>query len=239
MKLLYETSYKMRTNDFTCYDTITPTSILDSFQDVAGIHASMLKMGFTDMLNKGYYWVVSRERVSVLGNVLPGETIKVLTWPEPKKGVSFIRNYKMLNSKDEIVAVGSSLWVVINSNTRRLERARDIDYEGEIIDEIIYEKLNKLDEIEMTGPVYNHQVKFSDLDHNKHMNNSKYMEIFLNIIDLKENEKILNFQLDFIHEAKEKEILQVKYLKIDNKYHFAGYINDSLAIRAEIEVENA
>ncbi len=237
MKLIYETHYRMRTNDFTCYDTLSPTSILDSFQDIAGIHAHQLNMGFDEMLKRGYYWVVSREKVSILGPVKPNEVVKVITWPECKKGVSFIRNYKMLNERDEEVAVGSSLWVVINAETRKLDRARDINYEGELIDEIVYTSLDKLDNKEIDSEEYIYTVKFTDLDHNRHMNNSKYMDIFLDILDLKQTETIKEFQLDFIHEAKEKDELIIKYTKEDNKYYLAGYINDILAIRALIEVE--
>lgn len=239
MKLIYETTYRMRTNDFTCYDTLSPTSILDSFQDAAGTHASLLGMGFDDMLEKGYYWVVFREKVTILGSVRPGETVKCLTWPEKKKGVSFIRNYKMLNEAGEVVAVGSSLWVVISVSTRRLERARDVNYDGEIVEETIYPTLDKLAEKEINSNFIPYEVKFRDLDHNKHMNNSKYMDVFLDILDLKKEEKIKSFQLDFIHEAKEKDIINIKYVKENNIYYFEGYINDTLAIRAEIEVTNA
>lgn len=234
MELIYEANYRMRTNDFTCHDLISPTSILDSFQDVAGNHASILGMGFNDMVKKGYYWVVSREKVSILNTIEPGSTIKVITWPEKKKGASFTRNYKIINDKNEVAVVGSSIWCVINTTTRRLERARDVDYEGEIHDEIIYDKINKLDENINYQNEYGYLIKFSDLDHNKHMNNSKYMDVFLDIMNLKENEKIVDFQLDFVHEGKLDEILKVKYTKIDNRYYFAGFINDILAIRSEV-----
>lgn len=239
MKLEYEANYRMRTNDFTCYDKLSPTSILDTFQDVAGTHAAILKMGFDDMVAKGYYWVVFREKVTILGNVKPGETIKAITWPEPKKGVSFIRNYKMLNESNEVVAVGSSLWVVISSVTRRLDRARDVIYDGEYVEEKVYDSLDKLKEIEINSDFILHEVKFRDLDHNKHMNNSKYMDVFLDILDLKPTEIIKSFQLDFLHEAKYKDVIKLKYQKIDNIYYFVGYIKDVLAIRAEIEVSNA
>lgn len=236
MKLIYEANYRMRTNDFTCYDLISPTSILDSCQDVAGTHASILGMGFDDMFKKGYYWVVSREKVTILNKIKPGSTIKVITWPEKKKGASFTRNYKILNENNEVAVLASSTWCVINTSTRRLERARDVDYDGEINQEIIYDKINKLDEEIKIDNIYEHIVKFSDLDHNKHMNNSKYMDVFLDIMNLKENEIIKEFQLDFIHEAKENDILIVKYNKINNKYNFAGYINNLLAIRCEVEI---
>ena len=104
MKLLYETEYRMRTNDFTCYDHLSPTSILDTCQDIAGTHAALLQMGFDDMYKRGYYWVVFREKITILGTVKQGSSIKAITWPEAKKGVSFVRNYKLVDEEGYLVS---------------------------------------------------------------------------------------------------------------------------------------
>ncbi len=239
MKLLYETEYRMRTNDFTCYDHLSPTSILDTCQDIAGTHAALLQMGFDDMYKRGYYWVVFREKITILGTVKQGSSIKAITWPEVKKGVSFVRNYKLVDEEGSVIAVGSSVWCLINTTTRRLERARDVNYDGEIHEEIIYPEIKKLEDHNLPVSQINYQVKFTDLDHNKHMNNSKYMDVFLDILDLKASEIITDVQLDFIHEAKEKDIINIRYALIDDTYCFEGYIADSLAIRAEVRVKNA
>ncbi len=238
MELFYKTTYRMRTNDFDCYDKLTPTSILDSFQDIAGTHAELIGMGFSDMVKKGYYWVVVREKITIFKSPKPGESVVVSTWPEPKGRLEFVRNYKMEDENGNIIAIGSSVWVLISTTTRRLSRAEEINYVGEFVQDKNYDKLNKLPKYEELEKNYIHQVGYTDLDHNKHMNNSKYVDVMMNSCQFNSNVVIKELQIDFINEARYLDNLNFKYKQVDNVYYFEAYNDDKLCIRAEMRIEN-
>lgn len=235
--LIRELEYRLRTNDFDTYDHITMTSILNSFQDIAGVHAEELGIGFETMVKKNYYWVVTKVKATVLETPKPGDVITVKTWPLPKAKIEFRREYEITNKDGKVIAYGSSIWVLITCDTRRLSRGQDVNYEGECYNKIYYSELPKL-KFELTNPsIYTHEVKFVDLDHNGHMNNSRYADIILNIIGLN-NKHIKEIQFDYLIEAKYHDILTIKYEKNDNIYNFIAYNNDRVCLKCQAEVED-
>ena len=51
MELLYKTTYRLRPSDFRPKnDTLSSTTLLDIFQDLAGDHATRLGLGFEDFM---------------------------------------------------------------------------------------------------------------------------------------------------------------------------------------------
>ena len=52
-----------------------------------------------------------------------GEVIKVNTWPKTQSKLEFEREYEIRDINDNLLIKGISNWCVINSETRRLERA--------------------------------------------------------------------------------------------------------------------
>lgn len=238
MELFYQTTYRMRTNDFDCFDKLTPTSILDSFQDIAGTHAYLLGMGFEETLRKGYYWVVVREKITIIKTAKPGSTVKVSTWPEAKGRLEFVRNYRMESEEGELLAYGSSVWVLISAETRKLSRGEDMNYEGEIHQEKNYDKLNKLPKYEGLSEEYTHIVTFTDVDHNLHMNNSKYADVILDACNFPKEVKIKELQIDFVSEARWQDKLVYKYKKENDCYYIEAYNAEKVCIRAEMRVEH-
>lgn len=236
MKLIYETKYHLRTLDFDCQDVLTPTSILNSFQDVAGVHAELLGVGFDKMVEQGYYWVVLREKITFLRNAGLSSEITVRTWPLEKGRVDFRREYEMLDDSGNLIAYGSSVWVVINKDTRRLARATEINYTGELEVKKNYESIDKLPNFIDLKETYIHKVRYTDIDHNGHMNNAKYADIILDILNMK-HQMIKELQIDFVSEARLGQDLVWKYKKEGSKYFFEASILDKTAIRALVEVE--
>ena len=48
----------IHTRDVNYNDIIKPTALLDMFQDLAGIHASELGVGYDVLKEKNYAWVI-------------------------------------------------------------------------------------------------------------------------------------------------------------------------------------
>ncbi|OQC43254.1 MAG: Acyl-ACP thioesterase [Bacteroidetes bacterium ADurb.Bin028] len=77
----------------------------------------------------------------------------------------------------------------------------------------------------------------SHLDHNFHVNNTKYGEFILNTISLSQDEQIKNFEINYIKEVRLNNELTIKFNKQKNQYFIEGYSNNELAIRSFLEVE--
>lgn len=227
--LKYKLDYRMRTNDFDCYDTIMPSSILNSCQDIAGVHADYLNVGYSDMLSKGYYWVILRQGFKVYKEITPGSKIIVETFPREKNKFQFIRDYRILDEVGETLVEGSSLWVVIDINTRSVSRATDINYVGTYETNLCDITLTKLKFDDNFENNYTHKVTYSDLDHNKHYNNSRYLDICMNILKLSNKNVVKEFYTDYLHEAILDDILNINY-QIEGNIAYFNFVKDNKVI---------
>lgn len=197
----YKTEITLYNSYFDMNDKISPKAILNIFQDVASIHAEDIGVGYETMLNKNLYWVLSRIKFDILKQPQINQTVIVETWPHEKGRIDFDRDMKILSQDGEVLVIATSKWCIIDTETRMLKRTDDVEYIGEVYDSVNYEeRFGKISvpQAEKTQ-VYIHEVKFCDLDHNKHMNNTNYANLALNVIN---NKNIAHFEINFINECR-------------------------------------
>ena len=202
MKIMkYSTKITLYNSYFDINERLTSKSILSIFQDIASIHAEEIGVGYEAMSENNLYWVLSRVKFDIIKMPLINQTVIVETWPHVKGRVDFDRDIRISSETGEVLIIGTSKWCVIDAVSRMLQRTENINYVGEYYEEVNYEdKFNKIiipnDEKEEK---FIYSVMFSDLDHNKHMNNTNYATITSNAI----NNKMFNhFEINFINECK-------------------------------------
>lgn len=234
MSLLYfQEEERLKTVYFDEYDQIKPSAILDLFQDAAGIHANLIGVGFDDMVNRGYYWILVRTEFEIIKNPKPLSKVKIATWPHQKSRIDANREYAILDSDDNLLVKGISKWVVININTRRLSRLDDINYNGEYYNINNYVDIAKIKLPEACFKhVYTYKVCKKDIDHNKHMNNSKYADIIFEVYD--NRNPIKNMTIEYIKESKKDDIIDLYEYEENNKIYYLGKNNDEKLFMAVI-----
>ena len=228
---------KPRTSDFDIYDKIKLHSLLDMFQDMAGDHAKILGLGYDQFKPRNLAWVLITTKIDILKDIPYDSEVILSTWPLEKGRVDFIRDYSVSSPDGELYAIGSSKWVVIDYNTRRILRAKDIDYPGEYLNDKNYSEVEKL-RIEIPSDkeyVCSHIVSNNDLDHNGHMNNCKYMEFIYNTINIKDGKQLISMHMDFINEAMLGDKLDLYKFNYENELYYTGYVNDKQSFIAKIK----
>ena len=65
---------------------------------------------------------------------------------------------------------------------------------------------------------YDYKVHMTDLDHNLHLNNARYLDIVYNMMIENGKKEIKKCEIAYISEARLDDIIHVKYFKIDNWY---------------------
>ena len=78
----------------------------------------------------------------------------------------------------------------------------------------------------------------TDLDHNLHLNNARYLDIVYNMMIENGKKEIKKCEIAYISEARLDDIIHVKYFKIDNKDCYQGFVNDELCFEAILEMED-
>lgn len=227
MQNIYVKRFSLRTSDFDCYRKITPASVLDLFQTVAGEHAAELGCGFDDLFARKLLWVLVRTKYKVIRQPEMYQTVRVKTWPLAPSRIGFQREYLMEDENGNALIKGSSDWVVIHSKQRKIVSAADIYPNIELLTEKNFEeKLKKLPNFETDEDGFLICPGFSQLDMNGHVNNTKYANFALDAINPSEQKEIISFQMDYRHEVQKGDSIKV-YTKKEGKTALAKGVNSA------------
>lgn len=199
LKLMQKVEFKE--SDFDSDGNIKASSLMYEFQEIAAAHATSLGLGFEDMMASNTIWVMTKLRFGILEKIKLGRTYVLETYPRPRKGISFFRDYYLYDmeegSMENPAAISSSQWCVINFETRKIERAK-IDFEGEFIKSEPFE--DGIGKIRSNEPKLKgrHMVIESDMDINNHVNNCRYADMIEDVVGSREYK---DFTIHFSKEA--------------------------------------
>ena len=211
-------------------DFLRPASILDLFQDTAALHARNLGIGYDDLLKLNLLWVVTNVEFELVGK-LPkfGDEIIVKTWPLEKGKLEFKREYEITDLEGNLIIKGISSWFTIDAITHRLTKGDKVVYSGEYFNKTNYPdyKRFKIDtEVESSEVLeWQYKVLYTDLDHNNHMNNARYLDIIYNKRLLTNITELKRIKISYEHEILYDEIIDMKYIKNNKEHTFVGCVN--------------
>ncbi|XP_022939594.1 palmitoyl-acyl carrier protein thioesterase, chloroplastic-like [Cucurbita moschata] len=204
--------------------TATMESLMNLLQETALNHvwmSGLLSNGFGathGMMKHNLIWVVSRMLVEVDHYPIWGEIVEIDTWVGAS-GKNGMRRDWLIRSQatGHVYARGTSTWVMMNQQTRRLSKMPE-EVRAEIspwfiekhaIKEDAYEKISKLDD---KAKYMNSDLKpkRSDLDMNHHVNNVKYLRWMLETIPdhVLESQQLSSIILEYRRECGSSDIVQ-------------------------------
>ena len=240
MDVKLKDTYRLRVSDFNCYDILTPHAILDLFQDIAGKHATNYNMSYDDLIANNMIWVLAKVKYKVISQCQLYSNVNVITWPKNKGLVDFDRSTQIYDLDGNLLVAGISKWIIINSETRKIIPAKHINYTTLTSDEKSFEDDNfeKLKDFDIVDAMhFKYQIEYVDLDHNGHVNNIRYCYMISNALRLKENELIDSFQIDFLNETHDNDVLDIYYKKNSNYYDVKALNKDNLVFIAKVELQ--
>lgn len=202
MQKIYSDNILLRTSDFDCFGKIKPSAILDLFQEVAGAHAIQLGVGFDDLIKRNVLWVLVKVKFQIVSEMKMHQRVVVKTWPLPAGRVTLQREYLIEDVEGNVLVKGTSDWVTMDMNTRRLAPSGNIyPLEEFCEDRNFEEKLRKIPDFDTAEALHSEIVpQYCDIDENMHLNNIKYSDYVLNLVKPKKEEKITVLQIDFHRE---------------------------------------
>ena len=193
--------------DFT--ERLKPSAVLQYFQNLATVHADILGIGFSEMLEKNMIWVLTRLSVKYYRSPEVGEKIRVVTFPRKPATAYALRDFYVYDEDEKLIVSGASKWLVIDINNHLIRRCSVLfDYPDDAyMPDEPFEEANKTLSDAKDGQmkhIMSDIVHVSDLDRNGHMNNARYGDIILNAFDVEryKTHAIDRFDLNFISEMK-------------------------------------
>lgn len=233
MQKTYRKTYQITTNMLDCHDCLKMSTLLDVAQEVAGDHAEELGCGFETMIKQDLIWVIVRNYVEIIKKPINFKEIEVVTYPLKPRFVEFNRETEFYHD-GELFAVSRSTWMVINIKDFSVKAP---DFFKGFDDDLGYFKrrIRKLPVVDKSQlqKVKEAEVLYSMLDHNGHMNNTKYVDFYLDIFRPKFSVKTL--QIEYIKQSFLDDKLSLYIKENEGKRYLSGYKDDELKFYMECE----
>ncbi len=211
-------TFEVGSCDIDIWGYLKPTAILNVCQESAYMHSSQVGFGYHNLAESGTAWVLSRVKAEIERLPIWGEQIHLRTWHKGQSGLFSLRDYIFYDAHDIPIIRVTTSWLIINIKTRRITRVdrifaaddplRLVEYKCDAI-------AAEAERLEMPAEQISlgeHHVRYSDMDVNHHVNNTRYMEWACDYSPQQMNpeRRLSSFCVNFNHEAKfdEKVALQ-------------------------------
>jgi acyl-ACP thioesterase len=193
-----------------------PAEFFRALTEAAAENAKDIGYGALEMAERGCFWVFSRMKIKFLRYPEANDLVTIRTWPRHiQQKLFFIREFEVLDQNSEPLALATSAWLVVNSESRRLVPPGRLEGfpmpvhpEHFAVDEML-DRLNIPDGGEER---FNRRAAYSAVDMNGHTNNSRYIEA---ICDSFEIETFQRYEIDWIQINYDKEVRPNEVLSVN------------------------
>ena len=235
---MFRKKYIIQSIDIDEFGLLKLSALFKYIQLVAGDAIEDSGIGQKVLLQKGLLWVLTRVGIQI--NKWPKwqDEICISTYPNDNKKFIYPRHFVISDKEGNVLIKIVSTWAIIDSFTRRLS-IFDLSQFNDFIteshdDELpLPEKLFIKDDI---IPVYSHTVRYTDCDTNKHLNNTRYIDLILDVNSssfYKEN-IVTYFQIQYEFECREFDEIHL----YKNNNYVVGKVGDKTSFVAYIEYKD-
>ena len=185
MKSLRESIFVVRPSESDIHQKMTPAGVMERMEEIAWFHAEELGYGVQALREQGVFWVVTRMQVEFDRLPRSGEEVRLQTWPKGKDGFFARRDWLWKDSEGETFGRATSSYVLLEASTRRVSPLENL---APILTERAH--IHAIEDMPLKVEALDHgdherrfTVPFSDIDLNRHVNNTKYLRWLLDTFE--------------------------------------------------------
>lgn len=211
------------------------SSLMRYIQTAAQSQLTENGCSYDELKEKNRAFILSRIKMEFDEPTHAYTPLTAVSFPCHSRGYSFLRCYK-LEKYGKTIGRAASVWALIDTDTHALVRVNDIEL-GLTTEEPLDLTLNHIrmpSEMSLVGAYH---VNYGDSDRNRHMNNTRYPDLYCNYLPL-EGKRIRSVSIAYINEAPMGEKLLVYRAFADGIYYFRTVRRDG-KINSEAEIELA
>ena len=224
--------YKFRSEIcLPCYLTdrnglLRVAGFMDLAQEIAYWAAEELGFGYTSLHVHHTAWVLSRMHLRFDSPASWRDSVALYTWHKGAVSLFYLRDFDLQDAAGNHLVRGTSSWVVMNEETRRLVRPEDLagrlSMEGPV-DDAIAEPAPKVvfpGDGEFAGE---HVVSYSDIDIIGHTNNVRYMVWAMDHIPAEDAMKpVSEVWINFNKETTLGDRIELRRVRKDGSWYVEG-----------------
>ena len=241
---IFTKKFDITFSDVDINNKLSNKGILRIMQEIAGLHSSSLGYGLNDSDKTGYAWLLLNWKLRVFSRPKWESTLTVKTWSKSMNPLFAYRDVEILDSNNNLVAVGSSKWILFDINKKSLIKIpTEVKESFPNVDKSVFEEkfVEKLKEPENSNFVYEYSIQRRDIDTNPHVNNLNYLDYAYEALpeDVFANINFSNVEIMYKHEAKLGDKISVFYSHTENdEYIITIKDNEQKKLHAIVKLYN-
>ena len=222
MEPIYSQEFHINDAASDRFGRLKPSMLLYYIQEVAGIHGSALGVSYEALAARNLFWAILRTRVQITRLPRNGETIRLETWPLPTTRVAYPRSVVAYDADGTEIFRAISLWVMMDrtSRTMVLPAKSGFSFSGTLQGNELAVPTSLLPKTYENR--CSRTVRFTDLDINGHMNNTRYFDWMFDVLpsSFHANHTMKELTICYLAEAREGQTLDMNWqIGEDNIFH--------------------
>lgn len=160
-----------------------------------------------------------------------------MTYPTKNKFVEYPRNYIIYDENNEEIIKGKSIWMIYNVKTKEVLMDNFKELENNDLKDVFDFRIKKLPTIDIKDLDYVKDVMITQslCDRNKHLNNTRSLDFYIDIYEPKENEIVKKFQIEYVKQVYKGDLISLYKYRKDNLNYLYGYRKNELVFCIMIE----
>lgn len=172
---------------------------------VATNHAKDRGFGFDSMTDIKRVWVLSRIAIEIFEYPDNDSKIQVHSWVSDVNKLFTERCFAFKTEDGDVLGYARSVWASIDLETRRPTNLLELDGLSDYStgESAPIEGMKKILPIKDEDVYSSFDVKYSDIDINKHLNSMKYIEHYVDQFDIEmfKEKEVKRFEISYLNEA--------------------------------------
>ena len=190
-------------------------------------------MSYDNLKSNNRAFILSRVKLEILKPLRAHAPLTAVTYPCESRGYSFLRCYQ-LESDGEVVARAISVWALIHTESRALVKVNDFNLGLPTLPQngLVLGAMKLPSNMTDIG---GYGVHYGDVDQNRHMNNTKYPDMYSSFLPLN-GKMIRSITISYSNEAQIGEKLRVKRGEENGLFYFRTVRSDG-KVNSEAQIE--
>lgn len=219
----YSKKVTLKYSDIGIANKLNLKSLIKYLQDAAGEHSDLAGYGISNIEKTHLAWLVLNWKVKMISHPHYNEEITIKTWARSLEKVYSYRDFEILDSNNNLVAIASSKWLLVDSDTKKIKHiTEDIVNSYGLNNKAVFNvSLDEKPKVPENNSLnFTYKVQRRDIDTNHHVNNLFYIDFALETIpeNIYLSNEFNNIEIFYKKEIKYGEIINCYYSFEDNKH---------------------
>ncbi|MDR2393114.1 MAG: acyl-ACP thioesterase [Treponema sp.] len=243
---IWQHRFSVAFKDIDPSDRLTLGAVFEYFQEASINHAEHLGVGRASMAQSGQVWILSRISVVLDRRPQYRETLTLRSWPRGTEKLFALRDYDIRDASDTPLVRGRSGWLIVDREKLRPLRPYEVVEKLPLNQgfDALPKAMSALSVRDGLNKVGERRAAYSDIDYNRHVNNTRYIQWIQDITDpaLLEQASSMHLDINYLGEVKGGAITELwsaplKGAEEGSRFAFEGRRQDGpVVFRAELRL---